>query len=163
MNPNTLSYLNDFSDIGMYAGMYILYSDTYYIFHIVGIIILFLIHFLIPRFDVKISTHTFCIAFGLFGIFGYHHYNILYYIVLMVIATMLGTRVSDTLSNSMYDLQSILYFMAIGITFSIGYMYILNALEYDLMKHKSNEIVYNDEENDYMCALYKGDNFVKYV
>ena len=81
----------------------------------------------------------------------------------MIIATMLGTRVSDTLSNSMYDLQSILYFMAIGITFSIGYMYILNALEYDLMKHKSNEIVYNDEENDYMCALYKGDNFVKYV
>jgi hypothetical protein len=59
-------------------------------------------------------------------------------------------------------LSSLILPIAIGSTFAIGYIFILNRLGIELTKKELDEEEEDESENkkDYICASYKGSNFV---
>lgn len=136
----------------------LLEKDTYYWFHIVGMLLVNGIEY-VGRLPFNVVRSIFTCVFGYLSLFVFQHTSIYYIITLVLVHIHLGLKIRYDMSM----LHSLPMLIAIGATLSISYVFILQLIGYNL-KHK-NKKDKEDEENtdisddDNVCVVYKNGEF----
>lgn len=145
----------------LFLGIYFYENQLTYLFHFIGIVIMIILASF-GFFNKYLTLTAFNITFGLIAIFGYTLDSTFYKVVLFLTTGIFGIQ---TLKSGLsLLLSSVALPVALGFTFAIGYIFMLNILGVDLMKQEKeyDEEEENGNKTDHVCATFKGTNFVKF-
>ena len=147
----------------LFLGIYFYEKQLTYLFHFIGLVIMFILASF-GFFNKHLTLTAFNVTFGLIAIFGYKFDSTFYKAVLFLTTGIFGIQ---TLKSGLsLLLSSVTLPVALGITFAIGYIFILNNLGFDLIKQENEDDEDEEEENgnktDHVCATFKGTNFVNF-
>lgn len=143
---------------GLFVGLAIYEKSEYYFFHVIGIALVMLVNFFLFKLDTNLLVTTFTITFGLISVFGYKHGSEIYKTLLIGVGLFYGYKIMNVMIN--VTLKMVLYVVAIGVSSTLGYIYLLDNLGISLDYVEKKE---DEPESDHVCALYKNNVFVKFV
>lgn len=137
----------------------LLEKDTYYWFHIVGMLLVNGIEY-VGRLPFNVVRSIFTCVFGYLSVAIFQHTSIYYIITLLVVHIHLGLKI-------WYDLSfwnSLPMLIAIGATLSISYVFILQLFGFDLKdEDKNGDQKKKGTDNGNICVIYKNGEFSAFV
>lgn len=144
--------------IVLFLGIAIYEKSEYYLFHIIGMVLIIIINMLLFNYDLFIILTAFTLTFFLFSMIAFNHTSELYIFSIILLLLINGFKIKEDLMPIMSK-YNMLFYAGIGVTFGIAFIYTLMALGAKL-EYSEPKV---EEKKDYVCALYKDNDFVKYV
>ncbi len=144
--------------IVLFLGIAIYEKSEYYLFHIIGMVLIIIINMLLYKYDLTIILTAFTLTFAAFSMLAFNHTSELYMFSVILLLLINIFKIKEEIMPIM-SRYNMLFYSGIGVTFGIAFVYILSALGAKLEYNKPKE----EEKKDYTCALYKDNEFVKYV
>lgn len=147
----------------LFLGVFLFEKDYYYLYTIFGILLLYILSILSTKDEPTILAGIFTLLFGIISIFGYYRNTTSYITLLVLVGLILGFKFYKVLGVVPINIIRITF---IGITFTMLYILILTLLGFKLEKENNvndDDDDYDTNKSDYVCGLYKNNNFVEIV
>lgn len=165
LTNNTFMGLDKIFILIIFLGMSI-FDNLKYLYHIVGLLLIYIINLLVVNIDVNMTSLFFSVIFGIINIYRYNYDNVLYNFMIVFIGVILFKYIMMNILN----LPFVFISAVCGAVFALLYIIILRLLGFTNGKSKNgddsdnSDNIDNDDNDKNICVEYdKNNNFVKYV